>query len=85
MWLEEHEGKRINSERMDEACATGCATVGVACPYCLVMLDDGAKAKGEDTRVADVAQIVAQSVGTDLNGSMAGPAATTGADAKPAD
>jgi hypothetical protein len=48
---------------MDEACATGCATVGVACPYCLVMLDDGAKAKGSEVKVADVAQVVAQSVG----------------------
>lgn len=63
MWLEEHEGKRINLERMDEACATGCSTVGVACPYCLVMLDDGAKAKGSEVRVADVAQVVAESVG----------------------
>jgi Fe-S oxidoreductase len=63
MWMEERIGKRINQERMDEAAATGADTVGVACPYCLVMLDDGAKARGEETPVLDVAQILAGSVG----------------------
>jgi Fe-S oxidoreductase len=47
---------------MDEAAATGADTVGVACPYCLVMLDDGARARGDDTRVLDLAQVVARSL-----------------------
>jgi Fe-S oxidoreductase len=62
MWMEERIGKRINQERMDEAAATGADTVGVACPYCLVMLDDGARARGDDTRVLDLAQVVARSL-----------------------
>jgi Fe-S oxidoreductase len=65
MWMEERIGKRINEERMDEAAATGASTVGVACPYCLVMLDDGARARGADVRVADVAQLLADSVRPD--------------------
>jgi Fe-S oxidoreductase len=63
MWMEESIGKRINDERMDEAASTGADTVGVACPYCLIMLDDGARARGEETRVLDVAQVVARSLG----------------------
>jgi Fe-S oxidoreductase len=63
MWMEERIGKRINQERMDEAAATGADTVGVACPYCLVMLDDGARARGDETRVLDLAQVVARSLG----------------------
>jgi Fe-S oxidoreductase len=63
MWLEERIGKRINEERMDEAVATGADTVGVACPYCLIMLDDGARTRGSDTRVLDLAQVVARSLG----------------------
>ncbi|MGZ4129454.1 MAG: (Fe-S)-binding protein [Actinomycetota bacterium] len=59
MWMEERIGKRINEERTDEALSTGASTVGVACPYCLVMLDDGARARGADLRVADVAQLLA--------------------------
>ena len=66
MWMEERIGKRINVERMDEAAATGADVVGVGCPFCMVMLDDGAKDKGGDVEVRDVAQVVADSVG--LNG-----------------
>jgi Fe-S oxidoreductase len=65
MWMEEHIGKRINSERADEAAATGADVIGVACPFCMVMLDDGAKAKGGDMEVRDLSQVVAQSVGLD--------------------
>jgi Fe-S oxidoreductase len=65
MWMEERIGKRINEERTDEAAATGASTLGVACPYCLVMLDDGARARGADVRVADVAQLLADSVRPD--------------------
>jgi Fe-S oxidoreductase len=62
MWMEERIGKRINRERMDEAASTGADTVGVACPYCLIMLDDGARDRGDETRVLDLAQIVAHSL-----------------------
>ena len=62
MWMEEGIGKRINAERMDEAAATGADTVGVACPYCLIMLDDGAKGRGDTTEVLDIAQVVRRSL-----------------------
>jgi Fe-S oxidoreductase len=65
MWMEERIGKRINEERSDEALSTGASTLGVACPYCLVMLDDGARARGTDFRVADVSQLLGASVLTD--------------------
>ena len=62
MWMEERIGKRINQERMDEAASTGADTVGVACPYCLIMLDDGARTSGAETAVADIAQLLARSI-----------------------
>src|SRR6185369_5634654 len=62
MWLEERIGKRINDERMDEAASTGADTVGVACPYCLIILDDGAQARDGRTAVLDIAQVVARSL-----------------------
>jgi Fe-S oxidoreductase len=62
MWMEEGIGKRINAERMDEAAATGADTVGVACPYCLIMLDDGAKGRGDTTQVLDIAQVIRRSL-----------------------
>ena len=72
MWMEERIGKRINAERMDEAASTGADTVGVACPYCLIMLDDGAKARdGAPMEILDVAQVVGRS----LSGPQGGPRA----------
>jgi len=65
MWMEEHLGKRINRERTEEAISTGAGALGVACPYCLIMLDDGSKAKGEAIRVLDLAQILELSAGAE--------------------
>jgi len=65
MWMEERIGKRINAERMDEAASTGAEAIGVACPYCLIMLDDGAKARGNGSEVLDIAQVLARSLGAE--------------------
>jgi Fe-S oxidoreductase len=58
MWMEEVT-PHINDVRFEEAAATGAATVATACPYCLVMLDDAAKGKASEIRVADVATLLA--------------------------
>jgi Fe-S oxidoreductase len=68
MWLEERIGKRINTERVDEALALDPDTVSTACPYCMVMLGDAINAKkaaGEAKQtleVIDVAQLLVRSV-----------------------
>ncbi|GFG73574.1 heterodisulfide reductase-related iron-sulfur binding cluster [Mycobacterium botniense] len=67
MWMEEHLGKRINHERVDEALATGATTVATACPFCRVMITDGvddrAGAAGRDgVDVRDVAQLLLESL-----------------------
>jgi Fe-S oxidoreductase len=68
MWLEQLIGKRINTERIDEALALDPDTVSTACPYCLVMLGDAInekKAAGHakpSLEVTDVAQLLARSV-----------------------
>jgi Fe-S oxidoreductase len=58
MWMEESTGVKVNDERAREALSTGATRVATACPFCYIMLDDGAKAAGadEDTvKVADIA------------------------------
>jgi Fe-S oxidoreductase len=68
MWMEERIGKRINTERIDEALALSPDTISTACPYCLVMLGDAVNAKkasgdAKDTlEVIDVAQLLVRSV-----------------------
>jgi Fe-S oxidoreductase len=63
-WMEEGGDARINDTRFAEAAATGAETVATACPYCFVMLDDAAKAKGSAVRVADVATLLAEATGS---------------------
>jgi Fe-S oxidoreductase len=60
MWMEERIGKKVNIDRTDEALAVGVDVVGVGCPFCHIMLDDGVKERhAEDlTRVRDLAQIL---------------------------
>ena len=68
MWLEERTGKRINTERIDEALALDPDTVSTACPYCMVMLGDAVNAKKaagqakESLEVIDVAQLLVRAV-----------------------
>jgi Fe-S oxidoreductase/voltage-gated potassium channel Kch len=68
MWLEERIGKRINTERIDEALALDPDTISTACPFCMVMLGDAVSAKKssgeakESLEVIDVAQLLVRSV-----------------------
>jgi Fe-S oxidoreductase len=59
MFMEERTGKRINAERMDELVATGADTIAVACPFCMTMMNDGAKARDANVDVLDIAEVVA--------------------------
>ena len=61
MWMEERIGKRINQERVEEAASTGADTIAVSCPFCLIMLDDGARARTDVGRVEDLAQVLDRS------------------------
>jgi Fe-S oxidoreductase len=58
MWMEERIGKRINTERIDEALALNPDTISTACPYCLVMLGDAVAAKKSSGEAADTLEVV---------------------------
>jgi Fe-S oxidoreductase len=63
MWKEEENGTvRVSEARVAEARATGAETMAVACPFCMIMLTDAAKADGEQVKVVDVAEIVAEQI-----------------------
>jgi Fe-S oxidoreductase len=68
MWMEERIGKRINTERIDEALGTNPDTISTGCPYCMVMLGDAIAAKQaagqakESLQVIDVAELLARSI-----------------------
>jgi Fe-S oxidoreductase len=65
MWMEEHDGERINNMRTDQALATNATSIAVACPFCLTMVTDGLKAKEMEEKIAslDIAEIVWKAMG----------------------
>ncbi|MGW2226637.1 (Fe-S)-binding protein [Streptomyces formicae] len=73
MWMEERIGKRINTERVDEALSLNPDIVSTACPFCLVMLTDSVNGKKNDGKakeslqVVDVAQLLLESVKTPVD------------------
>ncbi len=60
MWMEEHIGKRVNHERVDEALATDASKIATGCPFCRVMITDGVgdREKADEVEVLDVAQLL---------------------------
>jgi Fe-S oxidoreductase len=64
MFMEEHEGERVNFNRTDEILATEATVAAVACPFCNIMITDGVKQRNAEDRlqVLDVAELVARSI-----------------------
>ncbi|MCG3140615.1 MAG: EtfAB:quinone oxidoreductase [Anaerolineae bacterium] len=64
MWLEENTGERINNVRVQDAVAVNAKTLASGCPFCMTMLEDGAKATGVDEQIArkDIAELVAEAL-----------------------
>lgn len=64
MWMEETAGKRVNVARVEQALEVNPTVISSACPYCLTMMEDGAKMKEveEMVKAKDIAEILEQSV-----------------------
>ena len=75
MWMEEHEGKRVNQARADMALETKPDGLVVNCPFCMTMLTDGLAARDANFTPMDLAEVVAESLVSDANVADAGTAA----------
>jgi Fe-S oxidoreductase len=64
MFMEEHDGERVNVNRTDEVIATDAEAVAVACPFCNIMLTDGMKQRNVEDKiqVLDIAELVAAAI-----------------------
>ena len=67
MWMEESRGRRVNHVRTDQFLETKADIVGVSCPFCLQMFEEGigSSANGEagSKRVRDLLEILDESLG----------------------
>jgi Fe-S oxidoreductase len=61
-WLEEHEGRRVNQLRVEQAMEVKPDVLASACPFCLTMFEDGVKAKevGDTIKTRDIAELLAE-------------------------
>jgi len=75
MWMEEHTGKKVNTERSQELIATGATRVATACPYCYIMIDDGVKENGrDDIVVQDISMHLLDALEAGEHARLAAPA-----------
>jgi hypothetical protein len=89
MWIEEHTGRRMNQNRMQDALDTGAPTLAAACPFCTSMFEDGIKGKdaGDKIRLMDISELVSlsmrrdgQVVGARVGETLPDPGPTTNTD-----
>jgi Fe-S oxidoreductase len=86
MWIEEHTGRRMNQNRMQDALDTGAPTLAAACPFCTSMFEDGIKGKdaGDKIKLMDIAELVSLSMKRDGrpvgNGHLPEPGMSTNED-----
>ena len=65
MWIEESKGKRVNHVRTEQYLDTEAPTVGVSCPFCLQMFEEGIGSKelqGEK-QAKDLIELLDESLG----------------------
>ena len=64
IWMDESQGTRINHMRTDQFLSTGAQTIGVSCPFCLQMMEEGIEAKGvaDSKKARDILELLADSV-----------------------
>ena len=64
MWIEESRGDRVNHLRTDQFLETKADTVGVSCPFCLQMFEEGIESKGlkGEKRARDLLEILDESL-----------------------
>ena len=67
MWIEEHNGRRMNQNRMQDALDTGAPVLAAACPFCTSMFEDGIKGKDAEDKIKlmDISELVALSMKRD--------------------
>jgi len=60
----EEPGTKISHLRTDDAIKTQAKILALACPFCMIMLEDAVKAKeiGETLQVMDIAELITQMI-----------------------
>ena len=65
MWMDESRGRRVNHVRTDQFLETEADTVGVSCPFCLQMFEEGigSNEHGNGKQAKDLLELLDESLG----------------------
>ena len=60
--MEEHEGRRVNQLRVEQAMEVKPDILASACPFCLTMFEDGVRRRRSATpiKTRDIAELLAE-------------------------
>lgn len=61
-WLDESAGQKINQMRMREAMQTQADIIGLSCPFCLQMIEEGVNDLGGSAEALDLSEVIARSI-----------------------
>lgn len=64
MWMEERVGRKINEIRVEDAMQVRADVIATACPFCMSMMEDGIKTKGQEEamKALDLVEMVQRSL-----------------------
>lgn len=70
VFFEEKRGSRMNHLRVEQIQDEAPERIATSCPYCMIMLEDGTRAKGvyEELPVLDIAEFLQNSIAATANG-----------------
>jgi len=58
IWMETPKGERFSDIRVEQALSVGADTIALACPYCMVMIEDSVLSMGKELKVKDLSELV---------------------------
>lgn len=62
MWIEEEAGKEVNTRRLEQAMEVKPDILATACPFCMIMIEDGIKNNNSPIVDKDIAELVADAM-----------------------
>ena len=57
-WMEEPVGRRINQMRLEQAMETGAEVIGLACPFCMQMMEDAITNLESSMKAMDLSELI---------------------------
>jgi len=64
IWMESKKGERLSDVRLDQALEVGADILAIACPYCMINLEDSVLSSNKEDviEIRDIAELVQEAI-----------------------